>query len=261
VGHLNELNDKYGTMGFTALGVTNEERALVDEFVSTLKPTYPIVIEGGDSMQAYGGSGFPSSFLIAPDGKIAWAGHPGAVSTDLIEDLLTHAKLFPDLPPPLVPIRKSMEKGKLHEAAEALAKQKADGKLSEEELPWADKLQGWLDWNRDSVTKRAAKAVEAGDFYTAWLAYETTAKRWKGAECAKEAEAAAKELLADKDKKAEIDAGKKLEKITRRLGDASPKKAIKQLEAMTTKKYADTVAGKRAAEMIKGYERELEALK
>ena len=261
MGHLNELHDKYATMGFTVLAVTNETRDKVDEFVEAQKPTHPIVIESGDSLAAFGGSGFPSSFLIAPDGKIAWAGHPGGVPEDLLEELLTKAKLFPDLPKTLTPIRSQMEKGKLYEAVVALAKQKEGGKLSEEETTWADKLQGWLDWNRDSVTKRAAKAVEAGDFYTAWLAYETTAKRWKGAEVAKEAQDAAKGLLADKDKKAEIEAGKKLAKITTSLGDASPKKAIKLLEAMTSKKYAETVAGKRAAGMIKGYERELEALK
>ncbi len=261
MGHLNELQDKYATMGFTVLAVTNEDRATVDAFVEAHKATHPIVIESSDSMALFGGSGFPSSFLIAPDGKIAWAGHPAGMPESLLEELLTKAKLFPDLPKKLSPIRGKMQKGKLHDAQTALTKAKESGKLSEEETTWAGKLQGWLDWNKKSTVERAAKAMEAEDFYTAWLAYQTTAKRWKGAEFAKEAAASAKELLADKGRKAEIDAGKKLAKIVKKIGDASPKKAIKLLKPMTSKKYAETTAGKQAAGMIKGYERELEALK
>jgi hypothetical protein len=261
VGHLNELQDKYATMGFTVLAVTNEARDKVDAFVEAQKATHPIVIESSDSMQLFGGSGFPSSYLIAPDGKIAWSGHPAGMPENLLEELLTKAKLFPDVPKTLASIRNQMQKGKLNDALKALTKQKEGGKLDEEETAWAEKLQGWLDWNKDSTVKRAAKAAEDGDFYTAWQAYETTAKRWKGAEFAKEAAAQAKALLADKAKKVEIDAGKKLAKIVKKVGDASPKKAIKLLTPMTSKKYAETNAGKQAAAMIKGYERELEALK
>ena len=248
-------------MGFTVLAVTDEAREKVDEFVEKQKATHPIVIEAGNSMAAFGGKGFPSSYLIAPDGKIAWSGHPGGVPENLIEDLLTKAKLFPDLPRKLVSIRKAMEKGKLHAAQSALTKQVEGGTLTDEEQPWSKKLQNWLTWNRESGEKRAATTLEASDFYGAWVAYEALAKRWKGADFASEAAASAKELLADKEKKPEIDAGKKLAKITRKLGDASPSKAIKQLKAMTSKKYRDTTAGKQAAELIKGYERKLEAVK
>ncbi len=261
MGHLNELQDKYATMGFTVLAVTNETREKVDDFVEKQKATHPIVIESSDSMKLFGGSGFPSSFLIAPDGKIAWSGHPGGVPENLIEELLTKAELFPDLPKKLASIRNQMQKGKLNDAQKALAKQKEGGKLSREDATWADKLQGWLDWNRESVTRRAAKAVEAGDFYGAWQAYVTTAKNWKGADFAKEAGAKAKELLADKTKKVEIDAGKKLAKIVKKIGAASPKKAMKLLKPMTSKKYAETTAGKQAAGMIEGYQRELDALR
>ena len=259
--HLNELHDTYAGKGFTVLAVTNEEREKVDEFVKNQAPTHPIVIEAGDSLAAFGGGGFPSSFLIAPDGTLAWSGHPAAVPEDLIEELLTKAELFPDLPKAFSAIRNAMEKGKFHDAQKAIAKAREAAAPAEEDKAWLDKLQGWLDWTRSSAERRATKALEASDFFAAWKTYDDVAKSWKGDDFAADAEAKAKELLADKDKKAGIEAGRKLDKIKRKIRDMSPKKALKQLEPMTGKKYAETAAGKQAAAMIEALEKELEALK
>ncbi len=253
------MQDKYGTQGFTVLAVTNETRALADTFVENESATYPIVIESTNSADLFGAGGFPSSFLIAPDGTIAWSGHPSAVPQDLLEKLLEQAVLFKDLPKKLGNVGHLIDKGKLGNAQKALTKHVESRKLSAEESSWAQKLQDWLKRNRESVTKRAAGAVDKGDFYTAWKAYRSMARDWKGEDFAKQAAVQAKELLADKAKKAEIDAGKRLDKIARRLGDLSPKKALKKLKPMTSRKYRDTAAGKRAASMIKGYERKLEA--
>ncbi len=261
MGHLNELQDKYAAQGFTVLAVTDEERGKVDAYVEANKATHPIVIESSNSMQAFGGGGFPSSYLIAPDGTIAWSGHPASVPEDLLEELLTKATLFKDLPKALASIGKSIGKSKLNDALKALAKQKASGKLDRDGIAWAEKLQTWLDWNRNSVAKRAEKAEDKSDFYSAWKAYTSAARDWKGGDFGKEAAAKAKALLGDKEKKVEIDAGKRLAKITRRLGDGSPKKAIKALGPMVSKKYVNTKAGQQAADLIKGFERELQRIK
>jgi len=255
------MQDVYGTKGFTVLAVTNETRALTDAFVENQSPTYPIVVESTDSAKTYGAGGFPSSFLIAPDGTIAWSGHPSAVPQDLLEELLSKAVMFSDLPKKLGDVRRLISKGKLSDAVKSVAKHVESRNLNDEESDWAKKLQDWLDSNLKSGVQRAEKAAAKGDYYTAWKAYEATAHAWKGAEVAKEAATHAKELLTDKAKKAEIDAGKRLDKIARKLGDLSPRKALKKLKPMTSKKYRNTAAGKRAASMIKGYERKLEAVK
>jgi hypothetical protein len=261
VGHLNELNDEYAGKGFTVLAVTNEDRAKVDEFVANLKPTYPVVIEGGDSLQAFGGSGFPSSYLIAPDGTIAWSGHPAAVPLDTLEELLSKAEMFPDLPREFSSVRHAIQRGHFQDAQKALTRKIEGGDLDEEGQGWAKKLQGWLDWNRDSATRRATTAIGKGDFYGAWKTYDDIAHAWKGADIAKDAEAKVKEMLHDKAKREEIDAGKKLARIRRRLGKASPGKAIKLLEPLTRTRYKDTFAGKQAAALIQGYQKQAEALK
>ncbi len=233
----------------------------MDEFVSSLSPAYPIVVESSDSQTLYGVNGFPSSVLIGPDGKIAWSGHPAKVSEDQIEELLRDVELFPDLPSKLVPIRRSIEKGRYEEARVALEKARDAAASDETESKWVEKLGAWLAWYRTSAVDRATKATDRGDFYVAWKTWLDVEKSWKGSDLEKEAEEKVKDLLGDKDHKNEIEAGKKLAEIKDRIRGESPKKAIKQLERMSSKRYDGTLAAKQAQELIETYQKEIEALK
>ena len=227
MGHLNELQEKYASKGFTVISVTNEGREAVDPWVEKHGAQFPIIIEKGNSADEYGISGFPSSFLIAPDGTIAWAGHPAGVEDSKIEELLKDARLFPDLPAKLSSVRKAVEKSKYGDAYRAVAKVLEAGDLTGSEEEAATQVKSWLEWNLSTSLERAAKATEGNDPYAAWKAYTDVAKSWKGKEEADRAAALAKELMADKANKLEITAGKKLDKLRKRLGDMSPKKAIK----------------------------------
>ena len=261
MGHLNELQEKYASKGFTVISVTNEGLDKVDPWVEKHGADFPIIIEGGDSAQEYGAEGFPSAFLIAPDGTIAWTGHPGNVEDSKIEELLKDARLFPDLPAKLSSVRKAVEKSKYGDAYKAVTKVLEAGNLSGSEEEAATKVKDWLEWNLNGSMERAAKATEGNDPYAAWKTYTDIAKSWKGKEEATRAAALAKELMGDKASKLEITAGKKLDKMRKRLRDMSPKKAIKQLEKLTGKKYGDTVAGLKAANMIQALEKEIERKK
>ena len=110
MGHLNELWAKYRDRGLVVLAVTDEGRSLVDKFVETTSSSHPIIIEDGDSAGDYGISGFPTTYLIDVNGKIAWMGHGGVQEAD-IERLLADVVVPPVLPRKLDSARKAIDKG------------------------------------------------------------------------------------------------------------------------------------------------------
>jgi len=249
VGHLNELQEKYGSKGLTVLAVTDEGRGLVDKYVEETGATHPIVIESSNSTQAWGVSGFPSSFVVAPDGTIAYAGHPSGVTDELIEGLLKDVRLFPEVPKSLEPVVKKLEKDDFAGAVALLEKLAAKEGSSEEETAAAAELQKWIDWRGANGVSSAETAVEKGDFYRAAQIYEDLAKVFKGLEIGTKAQQALDDLLADKERKREVDAGEDLAKAKVAARDLSAKKAIKLFERVA-KKYEGTKAGEEARQTV-----------
>ena len=245
MGHLNELQEKFGAKGLTVLSVTNEPRGLVDKFVEETGATHPIVIESSDSAAAWGITGFPSTFVIAPDGTIAYSGSPSGVTDALVEGLLKDARLFPEVPKSLDGVIKKLEKEDFKSASEMLEKFLAKEGQPEDEIASANELKAWIEWQASNGLESAAAATEKGDFYKAARSYEDLSRMFKGTETADKADAALDELLADKDRKREVDAGEKLAKAKISARDMSDKKALKLFEAIA-KKYDGTKAGEEA---------------
>ncbi len=254
MGHLNKLHEEYADKGLVVLGVSNEDASKVESWVTEHGAEFPVVIEETDSAKDYGIKGFPSSFVVGADGNIAWSGSPSAINGGVLDDLLKKVVYFPDLPKALNPVRKALKKSKYASAHALLTKTIDSGKLSEEDAAIATKMRDWIDTSADDTMTGAAKKVEKGKIYSAWMAYDGLAKDYKGLPVATRAQDCAKELLADKAHKKEIDAGKKFAKIRKKLSGMSPKKAIKALKPLTGKKYADTEAGKKASKLAIEYE-------
>jgi len=239
------MQEKYSAKGLTVVAITNEPRGLVDKFIEETGATHPVVIESSDSASTWGISGFPTSFVIAPDGTIAYVGSPSGVTDSLIEELLKDARLFPEVPKSLSGVVKELKKDKFKSAIAKLEKFMASEGNSEEETAAAVELQEWIDWKATSGMDGAQASTEKGDFYRAATTYEDLARLFKGTEVADEAEAALEELLADKDRKREVNAGEALAKAKVRASDMSVKKAVKVFEAVA-KKYDGTRAGEEA---------------
>jgi hypothetical protein len=252
VGHLNELQEKYGSQGLTVISITNEPRGLVDKYVEETGATHPVVIESTDSSSSWGITGFPSSFLVGPDGKIAYAGHPSSVTNDMIEELLKDARLFPEVPKSLKGVVKKLEKDDFKSAISMLDKFLAKETISDEEKASATELKEWIDWRHTSAMEGAAASIEKGDYYRAAKAYEDLAKVFKGTDIGSQADDALKELLSDKDRKREVSAGEQLAKAKAKAADMSAKKAVKLFESLA-KKYDGTVAGEEARRLAVRY--------
>ena len=255
MGHLNELHEKYEAEGLTVIAITTESKSTVDAFVEETGATHPIVIESSDSGSAYGISGYPSSFLIDGSGTVVWSGHPSGIKDETIQEVL--AGLLPKLPKSLAAIQKAVTKDKLAEACKLIAKKQATEGLKDEETAALAQAAKWLDTQREGAKKRVERAMAKSDYYTAWVTWDKASDAWKGNDFGKEAAAEAKALLADKEAKLEIKAGQKLAKIKAKMSSLGAKKAIKQLEALQTKKYKGTFAGREAGKLIRKFREQL----
>ena len=74
IPHLNKLQRKYGD-DVVVIGLTNESADKVKPFAENMDMNY-IVGTGSQSGRAYGVRGIPHAVVIAPDGTVAWEGHP-----------------------------------------------------------------------------------------------------------------------------------------------------------------------------------------
>jgi hypothetical protein len=203
------------------------------------------------TVDGFGVSGYPSSFLIGPDGRILWAGHPAALEDGMIEGHIEKIRLFPgDLPAKLAPIEKATQKGKYGEALTKVTGLLNGTTLNEAERAAAEKAAEWIRWYGTSGLEGAAKDATAGKVYEAWQAYEALAQGFKGNEVATQAAKAVAAILADKDQKREVDAGKRLDKVREQAKDMDDDKAAKLYEGVADK-YEGTRAGARAAELAR----------
>ncbi len=75
IPHLIELRKKMDPSKVEIVGLTDEPKGTVEPFAKSMKMNYTVGY-GSTSGQAYGVSGIPHAFVIGPDGKIEWEGHP-----------------------------------------------------------------------------------------------------------------------------------------------------------------------------------------
>ncbi|MCG8409603.1 MAG: TlpA family protein disulfide reductase [Phycisphaerales bacterium] len=81
------MQKKYKNKGVILLAVSYEDESKVKKYVKQEKVPYIVGGDAGSTRSEYGINGFPTAFLIDPDGKIAWKGHPAVVDNE-IEKLL-----------------------------------------------------------------------------------------------------------------------------------------------------------------------------
>jgi hypothetical protein len=252
VPHHNELAAKYAERGMLFVGVTNEARGLVDKFIESTGARYPILIEGSDTTKQWGVKGFPTIALVGADGRILFEGH-GTPPAEVIETALKEVRLLPTLPRKFAGVTKSLEAGKFADARKALERDLAGTTLDEAERKTAEETVKWID-DRARALLDGAKALGSdGRLYDSAEKYERVSEGWKGLPQAAEADAALKELLADPNRKKEIDGGKALADALKRAPSMKAKQAASMFQAIASK-FKGTKAGERAAGLASKYE-------
>jgi hypothetical protein len=80
------LNEKYKEKGLVIIFVAYEDKAKMEAYARQYNIDWPIAIEPTrTALKAYGVRGYPTSFVVAPDGKIVWKGHPASKE---LEDII-----------------------------------------------------------------------------------------------------------------------------------------------------------------------------
>lgn len=91
MSHLNGLERDYAARGLSVLGLTSEARDRTDAWVEAREIAFAYGFESGDVARSLGVRSFPVAFLVAPDGRIVWEGHPRGVDAKLLDQHLEGA--------------------------------------------------------------------------------------------------------------------------------------------------------------------------
>ena len=206
------MQESYAAKGLKVLAITNEGRSLVDGFVSKTSAKHGIVIESGDSATSFQIKGYPTAYLIGPDGKILAAGHP---SEDQIVKALELVRIPPELPKALASVESPLKKEKWAEARTKAQALIDGGTLAnEDDKKAAEELVKWIDWLAQGGLDTAKQEGAKGRWYEAKVALDDVKKAFKGLPQAVEAETQLKALMADKEKKDEVTAYERFLKQT-----------------------------------------------
>ena len=249
------MHETYEEQGLTVLAVSREPKSIIETFIEETEADHPIMIDAGNGGGEYGVTGIPAAFLIDGDGEIAWAGHPSGLSNEKIEEVLKTARLMPDLPSSMKTIAKAIEKAKFGDAIKKLTKDIDGGKYEGEELEIATKTRDGLVNRGETSLKKANAALEAKDVVTAFNRFEKLEDQFKGHAIADQAKAGLKSINSDKALKTELKAALKWAEIKKEIDGLAPKKALKIIKPLLSRKYEDTKAGKLAQKKAKELER------
>ncbi len=256
VPHLVEFHEKYGPQGFVILAISAEPKSTLEKFVGDKKATYRVgVDDGGEVGGIYAGSGVPRSWLVDPEGKVVWKGHPGSLQESQIEEQLKKVQdtKLRDVVPALAAAKGDVEKKKLGDAWA-----KAQKVLANEKAPEADKADA--QYIADVVKKRAESALASAEqlassrqFPKAIQKLKEIAAQFKGTEWEKAANEKRKAVEADPDAKKEIEAQAVLDKLLaqeKALKKDKEKKKFMSNYLNFVKKYEGTQAAVAAQRRI-----------
>jgi thiol-disulfide isomerase/thioredoxin len=93
IPHINELVDKYGK-DIEFVSITAETEDKIKDFMKKTMMKAKIGLDDNDkTMKAYDIKYIPHAFLIADNGKVAWAGNPAELTDKMIESFVSGASI------------------------------------------------------------------------------------------------------------------------------------------------------------------------
>jgi thiol-disulfide isomerase/thioredoxin len=77
IAHLNELEQKYHERGLQIVGITGEDKAVVEAFRARVPMDYTVALDGDQTIaREFQVQAIPQAWLLDKDGRIIWSGHP-----------------------------------------------------------------------------------------------------------------------------------------------------------------------------------------
>jgi hypothetical protein len=248
------------------LALSQEPAETVEPYLAQLDVTSVIVGAGSTAFGSYKGidgweGGIPHSFLIGPDGKLAWHGHPDAVNKALLKTVLKGAKKPAggmlgvrtdfSVDARVAKAQKLATDGKLGDAMKELDAIQADAKSSDQQKSDAKSVRDAIDTHVGALTATAESLVKAKDVVRALAVLDAVAKEVAASEEGAKAKKRAEEIRADSKLMAELEAGKAFDRLRDSVKSLSTEKAKGKFDEFA-KKHAGTKAGERAKAMARG---------
>ena len=165
MSHLNGLERDYAARGLSVLGLTSEARDRTDAWVEAREIAFAYGFESGDVARSLGVRSFPVAFLVAPDGRIVWEGHPRGVDAKLLDQHLEGALEKPlyEWEGDAVAIREAYLAGRYADALRAAVELAREDPLGEE----AQRRVAREDDEVELVLPRAVAPDEVGQLVVA----------------------------------------------------------------------------------------------
>lgn len=215
IPHLIELHNKYADQGLVIIGHTDGSSTNVDAFIKTKSIPYIISI-GADIGDAYGVSGIPHVFVIDPDGKVAWHGHPASMKENILTALLKNVHIAPSPTPSFAKpaavekvarLEASIAAGKVGAGIKALEKlaEDKDAATAASAKTSLETINSWKTKVDEEITKKR----QAGDVYSAAELAASVAANYAGHDEGKTYQSLATELKKDPG----YNAGKEFQKL------------------------------------------------
>jgi len=230
------------------VAISSEAAGKVGDFVIAKNITYPVGI--AKNTEGYGSGGIPHAYLISPDGKVVWDGHPGSLSNGTIEKHLRKTKDFyvRKVAPELKPAAAAFSKGKLADAEKLANAIKGKAGAGREAVVDAEYVLARVEAVRTSWNCKVANRTRSGVYLDVFDALGKIQKHFPGTEEAQAAATKLAELKADPSVKLELKASKTLQKLSQQKIGAG--RSGKKLDAVRKKveKFMKTYDGTKAAE-------------
>ena len=87
IPHLNSIYAQYKSRGLQIVGVTSENRTIVDRFIQRIPMDYTVALDRNKKYFAgFGIPAIPHLVLLSAEGEILWRGHPMELTEQLLDE-------------------------------------------------------------------------------------------------------------------------------------------------------------------------------
>jgi len=248
VAALNALQRTWFPRGLRVVGAMREGRATVDGFVRDLGVAFPITFVDTEVLRDYDVSGFPSAFLVAPDGRLAWHGPPGAVTDAEVARRLASTPPWPDLPAGFDPLLTALREDRWSEAAAGFGVCSAPDACDAATAAAAATMMTWISRTAEGLLAAAERDLAQGAPYEAWRTLDRLTRGFGAAGVGPRAADRAAAILADPARAREVEAGSAFEAARQRWAAEGRDAGVAALDAVAAT-HRGTGAGFRAGEM------------
>ena len=212
---MQELQEEFGPKGLVVVALSDEEPEKVEKYVDEMGLSIRVAAQS-KAAGAYEIKGYPSTFLLSPDGEVVWEGHPSSLSSGKVKEALKGAKPTPkgagfmafsptgEYPKALKSAISAAESGKLGKAISAARKVALNDKLGADVREAGEALATELTGYVELLTGQIEAYLSNKNVMPAIVAYEAMAKELKGLDAGKSISDRLREIEKDDDLQNEL---------------------------------------------------------